>query len=133
MKSFLDTSVLVASFLETHAGHEQALEVLTRASRQNAFCGVHSLAESYSSLTRMPVRPVIPAEMAAMFVEEVGERLNVVTLTTREYLNTVRRAADAGLPGGMIYDLLLLACARKIGADVIYTFNIKHFIRVAPD
>jgi AbrB family looped-hinge helix DNA binding protein len=37
------------------------------------------------------------------------------------------------LPGTMIYDSLLLACARKISADVIYTFNIKHFIRAAPD
>ena len=71
--------------------------------------------------------------MAVMFVKEVGERLSVVTLTPREYLATIHRAADAGLPGGMIYDALLLACARKCAADVIFTFNIKHFIRVAPD
>jgi len=57
----------------------------------------------------------------------------VVTLTTREYLTTIRKAADAGCTGGMIYDALLLACARKSGADLIYTFNIKHFTRVAPD
>jgi predicted nucleic acid-binding protein len=44
--------------------------------------------------------------MAVMFVDQVGER---------------------------IYDALLLACARKSGADVIYTFNSRHFIRVAPD
>jgi len=33
----------------------------------------------------------------------------------------------------MIYDALLLACARKCGADVIYTFNTDHFVRIAPD
>jgi predicted nucleic acid-binding protein len=41
--------------------------------------------------------------------------------------------ADCGLPGGQVYDALLLACARKSGADAIYTWNLKHFRQLAPD
>jgi predicted nucleic acid-binding protein len=33
----------------------------------------------------------------------------------------------------MIYDALLLACARKANADRIYTWNLRHFRALAPD
>jgi predicted nucleic acid-binding protein len=33
----------------------------------------------------------------------------------------------------MIFDALLLACARKSHAERIYTWNEKHFRMVAPD
>ncbi len=38
-----------------------------------------------------------------------------------------------GFVGPLIYDALLLACARKINARSIYTSNVKHFRRIAPD
>jgi predicted nucleic acid-binding protein len=37
------------------------------------------------------------------------------------------------LSGGIIYDALLIACARKIDAERIYTWNVRHFQMVAPD
>ena len=81
----------------------------------------------------MPTRPPILPEQAILFVEAVLEHLTVVTLSAPEYFAEIGRAADAGLCGGIVYDALLLACARKCKADVIYTFSIKHFTRVAPD
>ncbi len=33
----------------------------------------------------------------------------------------------------MIYDALILACARKVNATRIYTLDIKHSRRIAPD
>ena len=33
----------------------------------------------------------------------------------------------------MIYDAIILAYARKIRATAIYTHNVKHFQRIAPD
>jgi hypothetical protein len=37
------------------------------------------------------------------------------------------------LLGGIIYDALLLASARKVSADRIYTWNLGHFRMIAPD
>ena len=37
------------------------------------------------------------------------------------------------MPDCIVYDALLKACARKCKAQVIYTFNERHFTRVAPD
>jgi len=48
-------------------------------------------------------------------------------------METLRRTANLGRSGGMIYDALLLACARKVQAERIYTWNVKHFQTVAPD
>jgi predicted nucleic acid-binding protein len=38
-----------------------------------------------------------------------------------------------GLAGGIVFDALLLACARKVDAERIYTWNVRHFRMVAPD
>jgi hypothetical protein len=56
-----------------------------------------------------------------------------VNLTATEYLKLIEAAGPAGARGGSIYDLLLLGCARKAKAQVIYTLNHRHFVALAPD
>jgi predicted nucleic acid-binding protein len=46
---------------------------------------------------------------------------------------TVHRTAALKLSGGIIYDALLMSCARKADAERIYTWNERHFRLVAPD
>jgi predicted nucleic acid-binding protein len=48
-------------------------------------------------------------------------------------MRALERAATDELQGGIVYDALLMACARKIEARWIFTNNYKHFRRVAPD
>jgi hypothetical protein len=45
----------------------------------------------------------------------------------------LEKAGPAGARGGGIYDLLLLACARKAGAERVFTLNDRHFAALAPD
>ncbi|SFS04108.1 looped-hinge helix DNA binding domain-containing protein, AbrB family [Granulicella pectinivorans] len=40
---------------------------------------------------------------------------------------------EEGLTGGIAYDALLLACARKVDATEFYTFDTNRFRLVAPD
>ena len=42
-------------------------------------------------------------------------------------------AAEKGIVGGLIYDMLLARCAVKAGADILYTINVKHFAQLGPD
>ena len=58
---------------------------------------------------------------------------SLVTLTAEESFIAIEKAADQGFAGAIIYDVLLMACARKINSTAIYTWNTKHFRRVAPD
>jgi predicted nucleic acid-binding protein len=38
-----------------------------------------------------------------------------------------------GVFGGIVYDALLIECARAVRADRIYTFNRSRFLQLAPD
>lgn len=127
MKEFVDTSVLVAAFWRGHPDHEVSLKLVSAATPRKSSCSLHTLAEVYATMTALPVRNIIPTDQALLFVQEVRDRFTVVTLEQDEYYATIQRAAEDGLTSGRIYDALLLRCAAKAKAEVIYTWNLKHF------
>ena len=133
MKAFLDTSVLVAATRETDRRHAVSLELLKQLKPEQAFCAAYSLAELYATLTGMRPPNRFRPEQAVLVLNEFKARLQCVPLTADEVLQTVHRTAALKLAGGFIYDTLLLACARKVYADRIYTWNETHFRLVAPD
>jgi len=67
------------------------------------------------------------------FLDQIRSRFEWVALTPDEVLETARRTAALGLLGGIVYDALLVACARKVNVEWIYTWNLRHFQLVAPD
>jgi predicted nucleic acid-binding protein len=127
VKSFFDTSVLVASFLDGHEHYERSFAVLAHADRKNACCAAHSLAELYSTLTRLPGKLGLSAEQALASLDSVAERLELISLDVPEYQHAIREAASEGIVGGTIYDALLGRCALKARATRIYTWNVGHF------
>lgn len=133
MKFFFDTSVLLPCFLEDHQHHEASLEVFLKINKEQGCCGAHSLAEFYATATRLPGRHRLSGEQAMLFLENVRERLTIVTLTADEYYDALMVAAAAGVVGGAIYDALLARCAMKAEAEYIYTWNVKHFRQFSPD
>jgi predicted nucleic acid-binding protein len=62
-----------------------------------------------------------------LFLENIRERLTLITLTGDEYYATIKEAAEAGTIGGTIYDALIARCALKAKVEAIYTWNTKHF------
>jgi predicted nucleic acid-binding protein len=133
VRVFFDTSVMVAAFWGDHKDHERSLEVFAAANRETGACGAHSLAEVYAAMTALPVRPVLSAEQVCLFVEQIPERLTIITLDEADYLKAIREVAERRAAGGRVYDALLLACARKSQAETIYTWDVRHFRQLAPD
>jgi predicted nucleic acid-binding protein len=133
MRFFFDTSVLIASFLEDHEHHPPSFTAFLKADKKNACCGAHSLAEVYSALTRLPGKHRISGEQAFLFLQEIRQRLEIISLTASEYFSTIEESASRGTWGGAIYDALLARCALKAGADAIYTWNVSHFQRLGPE
>jgi predicted nucleic acid-binding protein len=123
----LDTSVLVPAFLEDHEHHERSLRAFARADKRQACCAAHSLAELYATMTRLPGRHRLSGEQVLLFLEDVRERLTPVALTGEEYHAALREAAAAGVIGGAVYDFLIARCALKARANVVYTWNTRHF------
>jgi len=133
MKAFLDTSVLVAVFYGDHTHHAASLDIFTQSSRQEGCCGAHSLAEVYATLTRMPGKHRISCDQAMLFIGDIRERLSIIALNALEYADMLRSSAAAGVVGGAIYDAILASCALKSGAELIYTWNVRHFRQFGPE
>src|SRR5215470_4755219 len=130
MNVFFDASVLVAAFVEEHQHHQRSFERLEKAEKKRACCAAHSLAELYSTLTRLPGSHRLSGEQALLFLDSVRERLETISLDSDEYVNAIEEASADGVIGGTIYDALLAECARKARATVILTWNLNHFQRV---
>ena len=132
MKAFLDTSVLVAAFFADHEHHLPSIDLFLRFGKKDACCGAHSLAEVYATLTGMPAKHRVSGNEALLFLGDIRERLTLVALDDQEYFQVAEACAAAGLASGAIYDAILGHCALKAQAMVIYTWNIKDFLRLSP-
>lgn len=132
MRAFFDTSVLIPAFLEDHQHHERSLKVFAAADKMRDCCAAHSLAEVYSTMTRLPGRHRLSGEQALLFLENIRERLMLIALTGQEYHAAIKEAAEAGITGGTIYDALIARCALKAKAAAVYTWNAKHFAQLGP-
>lgn len=133
MRAFLDTSVIVASVRQTDLRHDTSRRLFLSCNPEEACCAAHSLAEVYASLTGMRPPNRFRPQQAMLVLERVRTTLECVTLTADEMLETIKHTSVLKLPGGIIYDALLLACARKANVERIYTWNERHFKMVAPD
>jgi predicted nucleic acid-binding protein len=127
MKAFFDTSLLVPVFYGDHTHHQASLELFIQFGTQSGCCGAHSLAELYATLTRMPGRHRVSGEQAMLFIGSVRERLAIIALDGDEYATSLASSAALGIVGGVIYDALLASCAIKSQAEVIYTWNTRHY------
>ena len=131
--TFFDTSVLIAAFQEAHLYHTLSLQALEASSKEESCCSLHTLAEFYATTTRLPGTHRLTPGQALHCIEQIEQNFMLISLSPEEYLGELRGAVIHSLPGAVIYDALLLACARKAKAERIYTWNVKHFRGAAPD
>lgn len=133
MKAFLDTSVLVNAFQAEQIHHQASFALLTRQTKATGCTATHCLAETYSTLTHMPGKYRASPEQGLFVVRDINERLTLIALDEAEYVELLTNAAAAGISGGTIYDALIARCALKAKAQVLYTWNTKHFSRLGPE
>ena len=127
MKVFADSSVLIPVFIPSHQHHDRSFNWFSAADPGSAACAAHSLAEVYSTMTRLPIKYRATEQHALLFLEAIEEHFSVITLDVDEYRAAIWNAAALGVAGGTIYDALIAACALKAKADVLYTWNTVHF------
>jgi predicted nucleic acid-binding protein len=135
MKVYCDTSVLIAASVSDHPHHAQSISVLrqVRAGRLEGVISTHGTAEFYAVLTRAPVTPpVYPSEVWRLLAENILPHFQLAPLTAAQYTSVLRQAADKGWTGGLVYDALHLAAATSNHCERIYTFNLRHFLQIAP-
>ena len=135
MAAFFDTTVLVAASESSHPHFEPASAIVKRVAtgRVKGVICAHSIAETYSSLTRLPVTPRIQPDQAARILHEnILPHFTAVPLEHGDYLNALNIVTAGGWPGAKIYEALLLQCAGRQQIKRIYTFNLSDFRKLAP-
>lgn len=94
---------------------------------------LHSIAEVFAVLTRLPVQPRIhPVEAARIINDNILPYFDVVPIGKEDYLDALNTMASGGWTGAKIYDALLLRCAARCAVERIYTFNLGDFRQLAP-
>lgn len=93
MKAFFDTSVLVPVFYGDHIYHRASLVRFIQFDNLTGDCGAHSLAEVFSTLTRLPGKHRISGEQAMLFIGSIRERLSIVALQGDEYAEALEASA----------------------------------------
>jgi predicted nucleic acid-binding protein len=133
VKWFFDTSVLIPVFVEDHIHHDRSVAVFRVADHKTGCSAAHSLAEFFAAFTRLPAPYRASGEQVWLFLKQIEERLSIISLTGDEYLGVIRRATEAGILGGTIYDAVLAGCALKVMPEAIYTWNERHFRLFGPE
>jgi predicted nucleic acid-binding protein len=133
VKILFDTSVLVSALVDQLPNHEPALDCFATysASPHAGCCTTHAVAETYATLTALPMAARIrPLEARRLVEEGLVSRLDVLALTAADYSQALARVSDEGLFSGIIYDALHLIAAERHGCGRLYTYNVIDFKRI---
>jgi predicted nucleic acid-binding protein len=128
-----DTSCLVAAVCSWHEHHAVTAEELARRSRsrEEMVMAAPAVIEAYAVLTRLPPPYRLRPQDALAILVGSWAKVEVVAMTGQETWPFLEALPGSGIAGGSSYDALIAACARKAKADVILTWNVRDFERVA--
>lgn len=133
----LDTTVLVAGYIEDDPFHADARPLLKQAHQRDvqAYVAAHSLAEMYNVLVQPRFEPELPAAYVRNeIVGDVEASAVVVSLDASEYSAVLDRMQDQELrERGLIFDGLIAQAALSSGVERLATFNIRDFRRLGSD
>lgn len=108
-----DTSAAVPLLLRSHTAHAT---VRRHAAGRTPVLTEHSLAETYSVLTRLPGDARVTAGDAARLLEATFDA--VLALPTSESTTLPSVLAPLGVAGGAVYDALVGLAARAAGVPL---------------
>ncbi len=128
----LDTSVVVASFMEWHESHERSLAALAAAGGRG--CRIllprTVLLQSWSVMTRMPLGHRLPPDTALEVLRRAFEgKADILTPPPHGGWKLLEAAVAAGAVGGAIHDFEILDTVARAGARRLITLDTRDFLR----
>ena len=130
MKILYDTSILVASIVADHPKHDLCYQHFSNGllGDHKIYVCTHSIAETYSTLTKTLMKPRISPGAARQIIRDnIISKCNIVQLDQQDYENALDFSVDRGLSGATIYDILIFQSFKKVKANKIATLNVRHF------
>ncbi len=131
----LDSSYLVPLLSDWHTHHLKTLRSYQHWRDRDAqiVLPVHAILECYSVLTRVPAPYRLSPDIARQTMQEsFANSALIVGVKSVGVWDRIESFARLGLGGGQVYDALIAWCASDAGATVLLTWNLKHFVAIAP-
>ena len=124
-----DTSCIIAALVDWHEHHEAAArEISSRLEAgERLVVAAPALIETYAVLTRLPAPHRLSPGDALALLEANLFGHPFVALDAPSYRALVSNAPAQAIAGGRTYDAVIARCAVRAGAEVILTFNERHF------
>ncbi|MBO3460040.1 PIN domain-containing protein [Aetokthonos hydrillicola Thurmond2011] len=135
VKALFDTSVLIAALWTNHPKHSGCTALVKKVklgNLQGIIC-THTLAELYSVLTRLPIKPPVSPKLAQQLINENLAEFEVISLSAQDYESVINKMVTLNLTGGAIYDALIAQIILKTEIDQLLTLNPNHFIRLGEE
>lgn len=134
LKFGLDTCYLIPLLAEWHQHHDSTTrDYRGRLGRgERPVIAIHALLECYSVLTRLPHPVRVPANLAEQILTQYLTDVEIAGVTPETGWLAIHSLAALDLGGGRIYDALIAATVLRAGASVLVTWNVKHFLAIAP-
>ena len=126
----LDTSCMVAAVCSWHEHHAAAAGAIERrlAHGDRLVVPAPALVEAYAVLTRLPAPHRLSTSDAwALIDANFIKPATLVALSRMAYTKLLRQAASLAIAGGRTYDAVIAECGRRARAEVLLTFNRRHF------
>ena len=130
-RAFLDTSILLGGLIELGprvAGAQAVMRAVSERPARRTLTAWHCCLEFYAVATRLPEEfRLNPADAARLLEDELLGRLRVVDLPASARAELVRDAVRERVAGGRLYDAHIAEIARRAGARLVVTDNVRHF------
>ncbi len=124
--NYLDSSVIVPALLARHPNHKECFPLVNA----QAVTSCHALAETFSTLNgQYKVANFKITELIEGFVAVVKLEAG----QPADYLVVIKEARERAIQGGLIYDAIHAAIARRLAVEKLFTYNLSDFRHVAPD
>ncbi len=125
----IDTNVIVAALAEAHEHHAASFALFEKAPTASLAVPAHCYAEAYTTLIRRSEHAPFrwPPDEAWAAIESVAAITRLVGLSPAQSFDAVRDFAASGHVGARVYDQLIARTARSARADMLVTWNVKHF------
>ncbi len=110
------------------AGAQAVLRTVSEAPARRTLTAWHCCLEFYAVATRLPEEyRLSPADAGRLVEEELLGRLRVVDLPAGARLAMLHGVVRERVAGGRLYDAHIAETARRAGAPLVVTDNVRHF------
>ena len=130
----LDSNCLIALLCAWHAHHERTTAAYDhlRKARRKCVLPVPAWLEAFSVITRLPAPYRVDAATARSALNGVLDNAVLVPVSATAARSAVDAVTACGAAGGRVYDALIACSAHEAGAEILLTWNVKHFKEILP-